>query len=124
MSTNHNDNPSIYSSYEPYDQMVFVKMNGGKIDLSIYLSNETDNNPEINYAIETWADTDEPVIIAPHFTIAAPLDYLICFHELRMNNNVIDASAKPMFDALRAEMAEQIARIDALTFIFIDPEPR
>lgn len=105
-----------YVSYEPSDQMVFVRLEDGKIDLSVYLSNEVDSGDEIYAAIEAWASGEESAIIAPHFTIASPVDYLIEGHQMPSFNNNIDADAKPLFDAIRAEMAAQIARIDALVF--------
>ena len=54
--------------------------------------------------------------IAPHFTIAAPVDHLIEGHQMPAYDNAIDECARPVFDAIRREMLEQVARIDALQF--------
>lgn len=105
-----------YVAFEPANQMVFVDLANGKIDLSIYLSNECGDDDGIIPAMEAWLDDTAPSIIAPHFTVASPVDYLIDGHEMPAVGNVIDIDAKPVFDALRAEFAKQIARIDALVF--------
>ena len=39
---------------------------------------------------------------------------------MRSHDNAIDMESKPVFDALRAELLAQVARIDALVF---EPAP-
>lgn len=112
-----------YVSFEPENELVFVRFENGKIDLSVYLSNETNEEQAMLASVTAWADDSSPVIIAPHFTVASPVDYLIDMHEMPAHNNHIDANAKPIFDALRAEMVAQIARIDALVFEDPDSQP-
>lgn len=107
---------SGYVSYEPNNETVIVRMESGKIDLSVYLSNETDSSIEIIKAITSWADDSASVIIAPHFSIASPVDYLIDMNQMPARQNRIDATSKPLFDLVKAEMLEQVKRIDALIF--------
>jgi hypothetical protein len=109
-------NETGYVHYEPSDSLVHVELESGKIDLSVFLCNETDSSSELIYAITSWSEDTESVIIAPHFTVAAPVDYLIDMHQMPSHSNHIDVNAKPIFKALREEMIEQISRIDALVF--------
>ena len=105
-----------YVSYEPKNEMVFVRLEDGKIDLSIYLSNECNSEEALVNAMTAWVEDSDSVIIAPHFTLASPVDYLIDGHKMRHYGNAIDEEARPVFDAVKREMLEQIARIDALKF--------
>ena len=102
-----------YVSYEPENQLVFVRLDNGKIDLSVYLSNECDSGFEITQAILTWAEDSKSVIIAPHFSISSPVDYLVEGHGFE---GKVDINAKPVFEAVRAEMVAEIARIDAIVY--------
>lgn len=112
----HTPEASHYISHEPTDEIIYVRLEDGKIDLSIFLSNECDSSTQLLAAMQAWVTDAAPVIIAPHFTVAAPVDYLISGHEMPAYNNHIDIDAKPIFSALRAEMMAQIERIDALVF--------
>jgi len=94
--------------------MVFVRLVDGEIDLSTYLSNEIEAPNGLVEAMTAWIDDTAPAIIAPHFKISSPVDYLIEGHEMQTGD--IDLDAKPIFDALRKELQEQIARIDSLKF--------
>lgn len=107
---------SCYVTYEPQDQMVHVELQDGKIDLSIYLSNETCSSPEMAAAIDAWAKDSQAVIIAPRFTLASPVDCLIESHQLLRCRDIIDLEARPIFEAVKAELEAQIKRIDALVF--------
>lgn len=114
---------SGYVQYEPSDSCLHVDLEDGKIDLSVFLSNETDSSNELLNAIAAWADDTSPVIICPHFTVAAPVDYLIDMNQMPAYDNHIDIDAKPIFDAIKAEMLEQIERINALVFASGMEEP-
>ena len=105
-----------YVTYEPKEQMVFVRLHKGKIDLSVYLTNECEEAAEMMPVVTAWSEDTHPAIIAPHFSVSSPLDYLIDSHEMHAHENAIDMDAKPIFDALRAELIAQVARIDALNF--------
>jgi len=103
-------------AYEPADEMVFVRLDNGKVDLSIYMCNECSSEQGLIDAMTAWIEDEATAIIAPHFTIAAPVDYLIEGHQMPAYDNAIDECARPVFDAIRREMLEQVARIDALQF--------
>jgi len=103
-----------YVSCEPVDQMVFVRLVDGEIDLSTYFCNELGAPNGLVEAMTAWIDDTAPAIIAPHFKVSSPVDYLIEGHEMQTGEIVADA--KPIFEALRKEMQEQIDRIDALKF--------
>lgn len=103
-------------AYEPSDQMVFVRLDNGKVDLSVYMCNDCDSEQGLIDAMTAWIEDEATAIIAPHFTIASPVDYLIEGYQMPAYDNAIDEDARPVFDAIRREMLEQVARIDALQF--------
>lgn len=103
-------------AYEPQNSMVLVKLVDGKIDLHIYLSSDCDFSETLYAVMETWIeDESKPVCIAPHFTVAAIVDY---FENYKMphRGNHLEENIKPTVDALRAELEAQIKRIDAFTY--------
>ena len=104
-------------AYEPVDEMVFVQLDNGKVDLSIYMCNECSYEQGFIDAMTVWIEDEATaVIIAPHFTIASSVDYLIEGHRMPTYDNAIDEDVRPVLDAIRREMLEQVARIDALQF--------
>lgn len=103
-------------AFEPEDQMVFVRLEDGKIDLSVYFSNDCGDPGGLEDAMTAWLDDSSVAVIAPHFKISSPVDYMIEGHEMRAYDNAIDESARPIFEAIKREMLEQVARIDALVF--------
>ena len=112
-------NVTIYKGYvqcEPLGETVYVSLIDGKIDLSVYFSNEIAPVDGLEEAMQSWINDSAPVIISPHFSIASPVDYLIDGHQMPARKNNIDLDAKPIFDALREELVEQVKRIDALTY--------
>jgi len=121
MSIEKHETDDRYTSFEPKNVLVFTSLVDGKIDLSVYLSNETDDDAELIEAMTAWVDDTKAVIIAPHFTLAGPVDGLIDLHEMPALDFNIDLDAKPIFDALKAEMLEQIKRIDSLIFKDVSP---
>lgn len=104
-----------YVSYEPENESVFVRLIDGKIDLSVYICNELEVDDKLDDAIVAWAEGTDPVIIAPHFKVSSPVDYLI-EGNTNHGSGLIDFDAKVVFDALRAELQEQIDRIDELKY--------
>jgi hypothetical protein len=105
-----------YIVYEPTDEPLCVELKDGKIDLCVFLSNECNYDQALIDAMAAWLKNEDSVIIAPHFTVAAPVNALIDSHKMPGFNNDIDIDAKPIFDTLRAELVAEIARIDALKF--------
>lgn len=98
------------------DEMIFTDLVGGKIQLTVYLSNLTDQRDELLEAMTAWVDDSNNVEIVVNFSVSSPVDYLIDGHKMPAYQDHIDMDAKPVFDALKAEMLEQIKRIDSLTF--------
>lgn len=103
-------------SYEPENQLVFVDMENGKICLSIFFSNECETDAQLFNAMTAWVNDSDIATISPHFSISSPVDYLIEGHQLISNTEVIDKDSKPIFDAVKREMLDQIKRIDSLIF--------
>ena len=52
--------------------------------------------------------------LEPHFRISTPVDYVMKGFE--MTDGAIMEEARPVFEAIKREMLEQIARIDALVY--------
>lgn len=96
------------------DAMVSVELKDGKIRLYTYLSNYS--NDDLDAVMLDWIESENEVCLLMNFTPASPVDYLIEGHEMPAHNNHIDIDAKPVFDALRAELLAQVARIDAIVF--------
>jgi hypothetical protein len=89
----------------------------GSIVMSLWLHNDPDY-PEyeaVADAMSEW-EGDNSVEISLDFTLKDAVTDLIEGHEMPSSGNQIDIGAKPLFDALRAEMQAQIDRIDALKF--------
>ena len=96
------------------DPMVFTRLNAGKIELLVSLSNEIDTSDALNAALLAWVEDTDPVEIKQRFTISAPVNYMIQGYS--DVNGLLDAEAKSVFDAIRAEMLVEVARIDALVY--------
>ena len=58
----------------------------------------------------------EEVTILTQFALHDALDSAIDMHEMPAYDKAIDTKVNPMFDALRAELATMIERINALKF--------
>lgn len=70
----------------------------------------------VDEAMEAWEQSDEAVSISTRFTLTQALDSAIELHVMPAYGHDIDADAKPLFDAMRAELSTMIERIDALKF--------
>lgn len=114
------ENPPVV--FEPKDQLVFVRLENGQIDLSVYFSNECESPDDLVAAMEAWIDDTDTAVIKPHFRISSIVDYVVVFHEIWGSKNKVDAEAKPLLDAIKREMLEQIARIDALSIVSDETE--
>lgn len=97
-----------------HDPLVFTRLEDGKIDLFVSMSNECHISGKLNSALRAWVNDTDPVEIRQHFTISAPVDYIV--QGYADVNGLIDLDTKPMVDAIRAEMLTELARIDALVF--------
>lgn len=105
------------------EECVFVELlDDGKVELSIYMSSECDMSADMNAVIGAWSTGSAYAVIEPRFSIASPVDYLVEGHSMPRYGNAIDESARPVFDAVRRELVQQIERIDALTFKAIPKE--
>lgn len=102
-------------AFEPKDQLVFVRLEDGKIDLSVFFSNELGEPGNLVESMTAWIEDTAVAVIAPHFKISSPVDYIIEGYGIYGSETEMDGPAKPLLDAVRREMMEQIARIDALT---------
>lgn len=104
-----------YIKFEPTDELVFVEIMDGKIDLSLYFCNECGTSQELFDAVTAWAEDTGPVVIEPHFKISAIVDYMVDMHELHLIKK-LDIKAKETIDLIRAEFQAQIDRIDAIEY--------
>ena len=99
---------------ERSEGMLHPKLGENGLELFCYLSNAIDG--ELDEAMAAWGNRNEEVAISTKFTLSDALNSAIELHEIPTYNNAIDANAKPLFDAMRAEMVAMIERIDALQF--------
>jgi hypothetical protein len=99
---------------ERNDDMLHPKLGKNGLELFCHLSDAIDET--LDDAMAAWGNGSEEVEISTRFTLSDALNSAIELHEMPAYDNAIDAAAKPMFDAMRAELAEMISRIDALTF--------
>lgn len=100
-------------SIEIDDTMVHVDMGAHGVRLCVHASN---TDERLDQTIEDWFDSSGEVFIDFFFKPAEILDSAIAMHEMPARGHKIDADAKLMFEALRKELAEMVARIDALEF--------
>lgn len=103
--------------HEIHDEMVHVDLRNGKLRLCIELSNADDGEKleALDAAVDAW-DGDEQSGVDCFFTLTEILDSSIEMHQIPANENRIDIDAKPLFDAMRAELSEMIQRIDAIKY--------
>ena len=99
---------------ERSDDMLHPKLGKNGLELFCYLSDAIDET--LDDAMAAWGNGSEEVAISTRFTLSDALNSAIEMHEMPAYDHAIDAAAKPMFDAMRAELMAMVERIDALTF--------
>lgn len=105
---------------ERSDNMLHPKLGENGLELFCYLSDAIDET--LDEAMAAWGNGNEEVAISTRFTLSDALNSAIYMHEMPAYDKAIDEDAKPMFDAMRAELVAMIERIDAL--IFATPNAR
>ena len=100
---------------EIFDSFVGCELKNDRLNLYCHISNGYDVN--LNKAIQAWAKDDDDVEISLNFHLGSILDFAVENHEMPSYDNAIDEQYKPLFDAMRAELAAMIERIDGLAFI-------
>ena len=103
--------PDIYEYEESY---VAADLVDGKVELRVVFYDVFDH-PGADEVMTKWGTGDEEVGVTIRFSTDAALNCMIETHQHRSGE--IDASNKPLFDALREELQAQIERIDALRFV-------
>lgn len=76
----------------------------------------SDDDPDLFGEIAKAWDDDDPIELLIGFKLSDALETAITSHEMPAYENAIDSAAKPLFDAMRAELSAMIDRIDALKF--------
>lgn len=99
---------------ERSDNMLHPKLGENGLELFCYISDAIDET--LDEAMAAWGNGNEEVAISTRFTLSDALNSAIDMHEMPAYDKAIDADAKPMFDAMRAELVAMIERIDALIF--------
>ena len=86
----------------------------GRMTYGIYLSNECPDDG-IEKAFQAWLDDSEPVYINYRFSIRECIEDSIAFRKLHnVDGLVAEEESRPVFDALRAELLEMVARLDEI----------
>lgn len=100
------------------NEFVAAELVNNKIDLNLFLSNDIDDDPagEIWDVLWAWVSGEKSAEIWLHFNIASIVDCQIEVNSLLGDELLLDAASRPIFDAIRAEMAAEIARIDTLKY--------
>ena len=99
---------------ERNNDMLHPKLGENGLELFCYISDAIDET--LDEVMAAWGNGNEEVAISTRFTLSDALNSAIEMHEMPAYDSAIDADAKPMFDAMRAELVAMIERIDALTF--------
>ena len=99
---------------ERSDDMLHPRLGANGVELFCYLSDAIDET--LDEAMAAWGNGNEEVAISTQFALSDALDSAIDMHQMPAYDNAIDTDAKPMFDAMRAELMAMVERIDALTF--------
>lgn len=87
----------------------------GKLRLCVYLASDCETD-EVNDHIAGWYADGESTSIGVWFDLQKVLNDLIEGNQMPSYGNAIDADAKQIFGALRADAEAIIKRIDALKF--------
>lgn len=88
----------------------------GRVTYGIYLSNECPDDG-IERAMEAWLGDEEPVYINYRFSIRECIEDSIVFLKfLNVDGLVVEEESRPVFDALRAELLEMVARLDEIRY--------
>ena len=99
-------NPCLHDKFEE----------DGRVTYGIYLSNECPDD-RIEPALEAWVDDSEPVYINYRFSIRECIEDSIYFRKLHnVDGTVVEEESRPVFDALRAELLEMVARLDEIRY--------
>lgn len=96
------------------NEMLHPKLGVDGVQFSVYLSNFCDD--DLDEAMAAWIDSDDEVGISCNFRLTEALDSIIELHEMPACGHAIDENARPLIDAVRAELVKMIERIDALKF--------
>lgn len=99
---------------ERNNDMLHPKLGENGLELFCYISDAIDET--LDEVMAAWGNGNEEVAISTRFTLSDALNSAIEMYEMPAYDSAIDADAKPMFDAMRAELVAMIERIDALTF--------
>ena len=99
---------------ERSDGMLHPELGENGLELFCYLSDAIDET--LDDAMAAWGNGKEEVAISTRVTLSDALNSAIEMHEMPAYDHAIDADAKPMFGAMRAELMAMVERIDALTF--------
>ena len=99
---------------ERSNDMLHPKLGENGLELFCHLSDAIDET--LDEAMAAWGSGNEEAAISTRFTLSDALNSAIDMHEMPAYDNAIDAAARPMFDAMRAELVAMVERIDALTF--------
>lgn len=88
----------------------------GRMTYGIYLSNECPDEG-IEEAFQAWLDDSEPVYINYRFSIRDCIEDSIAFRKHHNGDGLVaDEESRPVFDALRAELLEMVARLDEIRY--------
>lgn len=102
-------------TYRVTENCVFADLNqSGKLSLYVYFSAFCGIDASMWEAIEAWTDDSEAdTALEVRFSLADALDMLL---DSNMYGDKVDASEKPVIDAMRSELLQMVARIDALKY--------
>jgi hypothetical protein len=85
----------------------------GLVELAISLAK---NEGKLLDVIEEFRSDEKALWLEFTFYIGSIVDHVIDLHEIVGGGGKVDICAKPLLDAIRKEMMEQVERIDKLTF--------
>lgn len=106
------------TTFKDPEPKIFMDLKDGRIECE--LTHSTDGCQDymldmVEHILVTEGRAS--ILIHSTFPLAEPLDTAIHMNGLWGSTVEIEASSKPLFDAMRAELMEMVARIDTLKFI-------
>lgn len=118
----------VFKDEDPY---VYAKLDeNGRVECQLYFSDEAGPDSPMGKVfmhvccLEVGDDghftNNETVAIESTFRLSTALDIAIEGYEMPAHDGAIDIKDRALFDSMRAELVEMIARIDALKFVALD----
>jgi hypothetical protein len=110
--TGFKDDPLVISNPDG-ERSVWAGMTAKGLEITIWISNDFS---WVRPAMAAWNHASREVGIEYKFKLPDILNQAIAFNETLPHCESVNSEIKPMFDAMRLELAQMIERIDQLQY--------